>query len=77
MAQTGYWFAGEDERLDAVQDAAYDRFLEVAVTCRECGTLYDQGYHPATRLEPAWAEQEECPNCGSGAIEDTTRDRGG
>ena len=50
MARTGFWVAGEAERLDAVQDAAYDRFLEVAVTCRECGTLYDQGYHPARQL---------------------------
>jgi uncharacterized protein (DUF983 family) len=62
----------EDEYLDAVQDAAYDDFVKVAVKCRDCGTLYDQGHHPARRLEPAWAEQEECPNCGSGAIADTT-----
>ena len=44
----------EDDYLDAVQDAADDRFLEVAVACAECGTLYDQGHHPATRFEPAW-----------------------
>jgi len=56
-----------DEYLDAVQDAAYDRFLEVAVQC-ECGTWYDQGYHPATRQEPAWVERNECPNCGCTAI---------
>jgi Zn finger protein HypA/HybF involved in hydrogenase expression len=64
----------EDAYLDALQDAAHERFLEVAVRCAECGAVYDQGYHPATRLEPAWAECEECPNCGSGAIEATTGD---
>ena len=67
----------EDEYLDAVQDAAYDDFLKAAVECADCGALYDHGHHPATRSEPAWAEQEECPNCGSGAPADTTGDGGG
>ena len=69
MARTGCRFASEDEYLDAVQDAAYDQFLQDAVTCAECGTLYDQGYHPSTRFEPAWIEREECPNCGSPTLE--------
>ena len=43
----------------------------------ECGTPYDQAYHPSTRSEPAWIEREECPGCGSGAIADTTGDGGG
>lgn len=68
MARTSCRFANEDDYLDAVQDAAYDRFLDMAVTCSECGTLYDQGYHPSTRFEAAWAEGEECPNCGCGEI---------
>jgi hypothetical protein len=54
MARTGCRFASEDEYLDAVHDAAYERFIQEAVTCAECGTLYDQGYHPSTRFEPAW-----------------------
>jgi hypothetical protein len=58
----------EDEYLDAVQDAAYDNFLNVAVKCRDCGTLYDQGHHPASRVEPAYIERAECPNCGCGEI---------
>jgi hypothetical protein len=62
----------DDEYLAAAADAAYDRFLEVAVQCAECGTLYDQNEHPATAFEPAWAEQEECPNWGSGEIKDKT-----
>ena len=61
-----------DDCLAVAADAAYDRFLEVAVQCAECRTLYDQKAHPATASEPAWAEQEECPNCGSGAIRDRT-----
>ena len=61
-------FHSEEEYLAAVQDAAYDRFLEIAVRCRDCGTRYDQGHPPATRREPAWSEREECPNCGSTAI---------
>ena len=68
----------DDECPAAAADAAYDRFLEVAVQCAECGTLYDQKAHPATASEPAWAEQEECPNCGSGEIRDRTApDEGG
>ena len=35
-------FHSEEEYLAAVQDAAYDRFLETAVRCRECGTRYDR-----------------------------------
>jgi hypothetical protein len=61
-------FLNEDDHAGAVQDAAYDRFLETAVRCGECGTRYDQGHHPATRHAPAWSEREECPNCGSTAI---------
>jgi hypothetical protein len=68
----------DDDYLAAAADAAYDRFLDVAVQCAECGTLYDQKAHPATASEPAWAEQEECPNCGSGEIRDSTApDEGG
>ena len=63
----------EDDYLDAVRDAAHDRFLEVAVECAVCGTLYDQGHRPATRFEPAWIECGECPNCGSGGIKERTR----
>jgi hypothetical protein len=70
MTTTGYRFASDDEYLDAVHDAAYERFVEEAVRCGECGTLYDQGYHPATGREPAWVEREECPTCGSPAIKD-------
>jgi uncharacterized Zn finger protein len=62
----------EDEYLDAVQDAAHDHFLEVAVKCADCGTLYDRGHHPATRCEPAWIERDECPNCGSAEIKQST-----
>jgi uncharacterized protein (DUF983 family) len=62
----------DEEYLAAAADAAYDRFLEVAVQCAECGTLYDQKAHPATAFESAWAEQEECPNCGSGETRDRT-----
>jgi len=61
-------FLNEDDHLAAAQDVAYDRFLEMAVQCRECGTRYDQGHRPATRHEPPWTEREECPNCGSTAI---------
>jgi len=67
----------DEEYLVAAEDAAYDRFLEVAVDCAECATLYDQKHHPATASEPAWAEHEECPNCGSGEIRDTTGPREG
>ena len=61
-------FASEDEYLNAVQDAAHDRFLAVAVQCAACDALYDPGHHRATRYEPAWVEREECPHCGSTAI---------
>ncbi len=61
-------FLSEDDYLAAVQDAAYDRFLQTAVQCRDCGMCYEQGHHPATRREPAWSECGECPNCGSTAI---------
>ena len=61
-------FLSEDDYLAAAQDAAYDRFLQTAVQCRDCGMRYDQGHHPATRHEPAWSECGECPNCGSTAI---------
>ena len=63
----------EDDYLEALRDAAHDRFLEIAVECSDCGTLYDQGHHPATRFEPAWIERGECPNCGSGGIKERTR----
>jgi formate dehydrogenase maturation protein FdhE len=62
----------EEEYLHALENAAYDRFLDVAVKCRDCGTLYDQKYHEATRSEPAWVECDECPNCGSGEIKERT-----
>lgn len=65
-------FLSEDDYFAAVDDAAYDHFLDVAVKCRDCGTLYDRKYHEATRFEPAWAEQDQCPNCGSGEIKDRT-----
>jgi rubredoxin len=58
----------EDEYPAAVQDAAYEEFLKVAVECADCGALYDQGRHPATRFEPAYIERSECPNCGCGEI---------
>ena len=61
-------FLNEDDHAAAVQDVAYERFLETAVRCGECGTRYDQGHHPTTRHAPAWSEREECPNCGSTAI---------
>ena len=61
-------FVSEDDHLAAAKDAAYDRFREVAVECAECGTLYDQEYHPATRSEPAYIERGDCPNCGFGEI---------
>jgi len=48
-------FLNEDDLAGAVQDAAYDRFLETAVRCGECGTRYDQGHHPATRQPGASA----------------------
>ena len=63
-------FLSEDDYLAAGQDAAHERFLEIAVQCRDCGTCYDPGHHPATRREPAWSEREECPNCGSTAIKE-------
>jgi hypothetical protein len=63
-------FLSEDDYLAAAQDAAHDRFLEIAAQCRDCGTCYDPGHHPATRREPAWSEREECPNCGSTAIKE-------
>lgn len=63
-------FLSEDDYLAAVQDAAHDRFLEIAVQCSDCGTCYDPGHHPATRREPAWSEREECPNCGSTSIKE-------
>jgi len=63
-------FLSEDDQLAAVQDAADDRFLEVAAACGECGTRYGQGHHPATRFEPAYIEQPECPNCGSSEIKE-------
>ena len=65
-------FASEEEYRAAAQDAAYDRFLEVAVECGRCGALYDQAQHPATRFEPAYIERGECPNCGSREIMDHT-----
>jgi hypothetical protein len=61
-------FHSDEDYLAAVQDAAYDRFLEMAAQCSDCGTRYDQGHRPATRREPAWSEREESPNCGSTAI---------
>ena len=64
-------FLSEDDYLDATRDAAYDRFLDIAVHCADCGALYDQGHHPATRREPAWIERDECPNCGSTTIKQT------
>ena len=63
-------FLSEDDYLAAVQDAADDRFLEVAVKCAQCGTLWSQGHHPATRFTPAYIERAECPNCGSGEIKE-------
>jgi len=68
MPRSGDGFLSEDHNLDAAQDAAYERFLQAAVACAECETLYEPGYHPATRHEPGWVEQEECPHCGSTAI---------
>ncbi|MBV9194639.1 MAG: hypothetical protein JO168_10890 [Solirubrobacterales bacterium] len=64
---------GDDDYLAAMEDEAHDRFLQVALTCAGCGMLYDHGYHPATRFEPAWAERTECPNCGSGEINEQQR----
>ena len=61
-------FLTEDDHLAAAHDAAYDRFLQTAAQCGDCGTRYDQRRHPATRREPAWSEREECPSCGSTAI---------
>jgi len=50
-------FHSEEDYLAAVHDAAYDRFLETAVRCRECGTRYDpvlpSGHAPRASLERA------------------------
>lgn len=68
MPYVGGRYMTADEYQDAKNDVAYDEFLERAVECAECGTKYDPKVHRATRSEPAWAEVEECPNCGCADI---------
>lgn len=58
----------DEEREDARREAARDAADERCVTCADCGTRWDPGYHRATRTDPAWAEREECPACGSGEV---------
>lgn len=59
----------EDALFDAIEEARYEEWAKRATECPNCGMLWDVGYHPATRSEPAWAEQTECPSCGL-SIED-------
>ena len=74
------WLDARYERLrdrldDARQDAAYDDFDRRAVTCGACEERYDPRVHRAIRLEPAWAEVDCCPACGSSEIaEDAGRE---
>ena len=56
----------EDMIAEARQDAAYDDFLRHAVKCADCGHLYCQGHHRATRTDPAYVDVDECPRCGCG-----------
>jgi hypothetical protein len=58
-----------DRREDARRDAAEEAFDAVAVQCSN-GHRWDPGSHRATRLEPAWCETPECPECGEGVAED-------
>lgn len=57
-------FANEDEYEDARQEARADEWADNATECAWCGCLWDEGYHPATRMQPAEVDHPECPRCG-------------
>lgn len=60
--------AYDDARWEAEQDAREDarreEWLENATQCPWCKTYWDQGYHRATRIDPAYVDHPECPDCG-------------
>ena len=60
----------EEERQNARLDAAIDDWYDTATKCPNCGHLWQRGYHPATRVDPAYEEQPECPECGWNEGED-------
>jgi hypothetical protein len=57
-------FASEDEYFDARDEARRDEWAENATECPYCGELWDEGYHRATRMQPAEVDHPECPRCG-------------
>lgn len=39
-------------------------------TCEDCGERWNPGVHPATRVDPAYADHPECPACGGEPVRD-------
>ena len=52
-----------DDYCDARNEARQQEWEDKATECPACGCLYDPGYHPATRWEPAEYDRPECPQC--------------
>ena len=59
-----YGFRDYDDYLDARDDALRDEADMFAVECADCGTRWDPRWHRATRWDPAYEDQPECPECG-------------
>lgn len=60
----------EEERQHARMEAAMDDWYDTATKCPNCGNHWQRGDHPATRVDPAYEEQPECPECGWNEGED-------
>lgn len=50
--------------FDVEADAQAEWVENYGWECRDCGTKWDPHLHRATKTDPAYVEQEECPLCG-------------
>ena len=53
----------EEERYEAIMEAKRDAWLDRAARCPN-GHYWDPGYHRATRMDPAYEDEPQCPFCG-------------
>jgi hypothetical protein len=64
-----------EDAYDAWVEAQHDKWAETATECGNCGHLWQAGYHRATRMDPGYYEQPDCPACGEWQIGDDAPER--
>jgi hypothetical protein len=64
-----------DEAYDAYIEAQHEKWADTATECGNCGELWQPGEHRATRTDPGYYEQPDCPACGEWSIGDPSPER--